>query len=63
METKILYCDHCARGCEVKISEDNGKYYIQGNNCQGGEQTAMESLPFLKGRELHTVKPKRRFKW
>jgi len=57
-----MNCDRCSRGCAVEITEENGKTFVSGNNCAGGEQSARERWPELKERQiLPKVEEKRSF--
>jgi CxxC motif-containing protein len=54
MESQRIFCDGCSRGCRVEVEKKDGRYYISGNNCSRGEQSARESIPYLKEAELLT---------
>lgn len=51
MEEKFS-CGGCSRGCTIKITEEDGKIYIEGNKCIGGEQQIRQNRPELADRQF-----------
>jgi len=49
LKETTIQCGRCCRSCAVKVASDKNIYYIGGNKCVGGEQTAREQLPDLQG--------------
>ncbi|HHY82025.1 MAG TPA: hypothetical protein GX505_05015 [Clostridiales bacterium] len=58
MEDKFS-CSGCSRGCTIKITEEDGKIYIEGNKCIGGEQQIRLNRPELAERQLLKAEDKR----
>lgn len=38
MTDETFGCSGCSRGCTIKIRQEDGKVYLDGNKCVGGEQ-------------------------
>jgi hypothetical protein len=45
-------CSGCSRGCTIKILQEGGKIYLDGNKCIGGEQQIRLSRPEFADKEF-----------
>lgn len=43
-ERQSMICINCPKGCRINAQQQEGKWYIEGNDCSRGEDYAMQEL-------------------
>lgn len=52
MSEEKFSCSGCSRGCTIRILQEDGRIYLDGNKCVGGEQQIRLNRPEFEGKEL-----------
>lgn len=53
---KEIICISCPIGCQLVVTEENGQYTVEGNNCKNGEKYGIEEMSNPKRVIPSTVK-------